>query len=191
MDLILIRHGQPDRPLSGNDPGLSELGIRQAAAMAESLGVEAIDAVVASPQARARETAAPLAAKLGLDPSYDERIAEFDYGLTTYHHPEDMRNLPSETRQMLLDLMRAPAFVDRVVEGFEDIIVRHAGRTVAVVCHGLVIATMVGHCLHTADTPMLRAEYTSATRITASSSGRRTLRSFNERHWLGTELLPG
>ncbi len=177
--------------MSGNDPGLSELGKRQAAAMAAVVGGETIDAVVVSPQARARETAAPLVATLGIDPVYDERIAEFDYGLTTYHHPEDMRSLPPETRQMMFDLMFDPAFVDRVVEGFDDIIVRHAGETVAVVCHGLVIATMIGAVLGTDRAPMLRAEYTSATRITASSEGRRTLRSFNERHWLGTELLPG
>ncbi len=184
MELILIRHGQPGRPASGNDPGLSDLGAAQASAMADVIGREHVDALVASPQARARETARPLAERLGLDPFIDERIAEFDYGLTTYHHPEDMRNLPEQTRQMMFDLMRSPAFIDRVVEGFEDIIVRHPSETVVVVCHGLVIATMIGHVLETPATPMLRAEYTSATRFSIGRSGRRSLRSFNERHWL-------
>lgn len=184
MELILIRHGQPGRPETGNDPGLSDLGHRQAAAMAGVIGTESIDALVASPQARARETARPLAEALGLELTIDERIAEFDYGLTTYHHPEDMRNLPEDTRQMMFDLMRSPAFIDRVVEGFEDIIVRHPSETVAVVCHGLVIATMIGHVLETPATPMLRAEYTSATRFSVGRSGRRSLRSFNERHWV-------
>ncbi|WP_342023856.1 histidine phosphatase family protein [Arthrobacter citreus] len=72
MRLILIRHGQTpsnvdhflDTAVPG--PGLTELGLEQAAALPEALAGEPIDAVYASNLVRTQLTAAPLAAALGL-----------------------------------------------------------------------------------------------------------------------------
>jgi broad specificity phosphatase PhoE len=72
MRLILIRHGQTpsnvdhflDTAVPG--PGLTELGLGQAAALPEALAGEPIDAVYASNLVRTQLTAAPLAAALGL-----------------------------------------------------------------------------------------------------------------------------
>jgi len=71
--LLLIRHGENDFVKTGKLAGrlpevhLNEKGHQQAAELAEALGNLPIKAIYASPLERARETAAPLAAKLGLE----------------------------------------------------------------------------------------------------------------------------
>lgn len=77
MELILVRHGQPEwvspDGKNRNDPGLTELGHAQAEAAAERLADHAeapapgpVDRLFASPAVRARETAEPISAALGL-----------------------------------------------------------------------------------------------------------------------------
>jgi broad specificity phosphatase PhoE len=77
----LLRHGEvhnPGRVLYGRLPGfrLSELGERQAQAAADWLAPRDIGYLVSSPLERARQTAAPLAAAIGLDVAVDERLLE-------------------------------------------------------------------------------------------------------------------
>lgn len=79
----LLRHGEvenPDRVLYGRLPGfkLSALGERQATAAAEWLGRHDIGYLSSSPLERAQQTAAPLAAALGLEVATDERLIEAD-----------------------------------------------------------------------------------------------------------------
>jgi phosphohistidine phosphatase SixA len=67
----VMRHLQK---AAGTDPELTEEGRRCAARLAEELAASGIRAVYASATRRARETAAPLAARLGLDSKdYDPR----------------------------------------------------------------------------------------------------------------------
>ena len=77
-----MRHGQArhdSRGLYGPDAPLSELGHRQAASLADSLGSgPAFDAVYSSNLPRAVETAKAVAVRLGLEISVDERLAEFN-----------------------------------------------------------------------------------------------------------------
>ncbi len=59
---------------AGTDPGLTEEGQRCAARLAEEMGASGVRAIYASTTRRARETAAPLAARLGVTPAeYDPR----------------------------------------------------------------------------------------------------------------------
>jgi len=79
----LLRHGEVFNPggvLYGRLPGfrLSELGERQAAAAAEWLGRRDVGYLASSPLERAQQTAAPLAAALGLAVARDERLIEAD-----------------------------------------------------------------------------------------------------------------
>ncbi len=73
MKLILVRHGQTPSNVAGRldteppGPGLTDLGRRQAAAIPPALGGQSIDAIFASNQLRAQQTAAPLATARGLD----------------------------------------------------------------------------------------------------------------------------
>ena len=77
VELILVRHGEPAWTtvdgLSRNDPGLTELGSAQARLVAARLADTnaepargAVDRLVVSPAVRAMETAAPIAAALGV-----------------------------------------------------------------------------------------------------------------------------
>ncbi|WP_445259009.1 histidine phosphatase family protein [Nocardioides aurantiacus] len=77
----LVRHGEvhnPDGLLYGRAPGfaLSRAGHAMAARAAAALAGGDVVALVSSPLQRARETAAPLAERLGLDVELDDRLTE-------------------------------------------------------------------------------------------------------------------
>jgi broad specificity phosphatase PhoE len=77
----VLRHGEvynPEKILYGRLPGyrLSDRGVRMAEAVAAALAGADVTNQVASPRERAQQTAAPIAAKLGLDVDTDERLIE-------------------------------------------------------------------------------------------------------------------
>lgn len=77
----LLRHGEVDNPqgvLYGRLPDyhLSELGRAMAQRIADVMGERDIAAVIASPLDRAQETAAPLAARRGVEVGTDARLIE-------------------------------------------------------------------------------------------------------------------
>lgn len=79
MWLTLIRHAQPAYVVDGvawSDPPLTDLGHHQAARLAERVGQWRIDELWVSPMFRARDTAAPLAEKAGLEPQRMDWLAE-------------------------------------------------------------------------------------------------------------------
>jgi broad specificity phosphatase PhoE len=81
---LLIRHGAHllggDR-LAGDAPvQLSPLGHEQVAAMVERVGNLPVKALYSSPIERTRQTAAPLASRLGLDVVYRQELAEVGFG---------------------------------------------------------------------------------------------------------------
>jgi len=86
MRLLLIRHGQtPGNVLGQLDtahpgPGLTELGERQAAALARSLANEQINFLYASTLIRTQITATPLAAVRGLQIEVLEGLREIEAG---------------------------------------------------------------------------------------------------------------
>ena len=86
MRLLLIRHGQtPSNVLSLLDtavpgPGLTDLGVAQAAALPETLADHRIDAIYASSQHRAQLTAEPLADARGLPIRVRDGLCEIGAG---------------------------------------------------------------------------------------------------------------
>ena len=187
MDLVLVRHGQPhrvDHDPNGADPGLTELGQRQAKAMADYLARDPFDAFYASPQLRAVETAAPLTATHGQSATIVEGVAEYDYGHTSYVPGEQWGPITAEEFEALMRDLTSPEFRGRVIDAMERIIADHAGGSVAVVCHGGVISTFIGHILGVDADHYFNSDYTSVSRVRASRSGRRSLETFNEAHWL-------
>jgi broad specificity phosphatase PhoE len=84
--LLFVRHGESLANAAGSldcavpGPGLTDLGFAQADALAAELGGEDIRAVWASSMTRAQQTAAPLAAKLGLDVRIHPDLRESDVG---------------------------------------------------------------------------------------------------------------
>ncbi|MEO8586316.1 MAG: histidine phosphatase family protein [Acidobacteriota bacterium] len=87
MLVRLVRHGESEGNFAGSlqgsrlDTPLSEIGRRQAQALAACLARENIDAIWASPMLRARETADAVAAVAGLGVFLDPDLVEFDWGV--------------------------------------------------------------------------------------------------------------
>jgi len=84
--IILARHGEtpdnaaPSRIQGHRDPSLSPRGREQARAMADDMAAMGIAALHTSHLRRARETADFVAARLGIEPALDPRLAEARMG---------------------------------------------------------------------------------------------------------------
>ena len=73
--LLLVRHAAPAGTWGeDDDPGLTELGHRQAAELVADPGERWPGALLSSPLRRARETAAPLARRLGATVRVEPRV---------------------------------------------------------------------------------------------------------------------
>jgi len=183
MELLLIRHALPVRVDEGAvdgpaDPALSDLGVAQAHALAEWLAGEQIDAVWSSPMRRARQTAEPLAERLGLDVVVDRGLAEYDRDAASYIPIEELKAANDPRWYQLPE--RPEEFAAEVVEAVERVIAAHTGQRVAVVCHGGVVNAYAGHVLGISDPLFFLPAYTSISRVLASSAGVRSIGSLNE-----------
>jgi probable phosphoglycerate mutase len=83
--LVILRHGRTVANASGiiqgqQDTPLDYLGVAQAMAVAPPIAVVKPAVILSSDLARARDTAAPLAALTGVEPVYDERLRELSLG---------------------------------------------------------------------------------------------------------------
>ena len=190
MEIVLVRHGLPLRvelETGIADPELAAEGHEQAAKMAAYLGVEDVEAVYVSPLRRAIETAHPLCKVLGLEAVVSEGVAEFDRNSREYVPVEELRATNDPRWEKLLrgewdGVDEDPSlFKARVVETIEDMIARHPGGRVVVVCHGGVINQYLAHVLGI-DTNIgfFYPKYTSIHRVMAARSGQRSIVSINE-----------
>jgi probable phosphoglycerate mutase len=154
---LLIRHAQSTWNAEGRwqghgDPPLSELGRRQAEALARSLAAEGIELLVSSDLSRAAQTAAVLGERLGLVARHDARMRELDIGCWTgLTHAEIERGWPAELAQFIAgDALACAGGAEcravlerRCREAIAEIAQRHAGSRVAVVTHLGVILSLV------------------------------------------------
>jgi 2,3-bisphosphoglycerate-dependent phosphoglycerate mutase len=190
MELLLIRHALPERietrDGSPADPPLSARGRAQAERMTRWVSAEAIDAVYSSPMRRARETAAPLAAALGVDVGIDAGLVEMDHLSDVYVPLEQLKAEDYPRWQAMIQQGGLYAGVDldafrrNVVAAVERAIAAHPGGRVALVCHGGVINAWAGHVLGIADPFFLDVAYTGVSRFLAARAGPRSVQSLNE-----------
>jgi broad specificity phosphatase PhoE len=189
VELVLVRHGLPVRLEVADgpaDPPLSDVGRRQADALARWLSAEPVDVLVTSPLRRARETAAPLEAALGLTARIVDDVAEWDRHSNVYLPTETLRDEAPDIWDALaggdwealgIDL---PAFLQRVVHALDGLAAAHPGQRVVVVCHGGVINAYAARVLGLEQVLFFDPHYTGFSRILVSRSGRRGVRSLNE-----------
>ena len=190
MEIVFVRHGLPLRvelETGIADPELAAEGHEQAAKMAAYLGVEDVEAVYVSPLRRALETARPLCKVLGLEAVVSEGVAEFDRNSREYVPVEELRATNDPRWEKLLrgewdGVDEDPSiFKARVVETVEDMIARHPGGRVVVVCHGGVINQYLAHVLGIeTHIGFFYPKYTSIHRVMAARSGQRSIVSINE-----------
>jgi broad specificity phosphatase PhoE len=202
MDLVLVRHAEPVRTPAGSvsgpaDPGLTERGFDQSRRLAEWLACEPIDAVLSSPMRRARETAEPVAAALGLDIEIVDGLVEYDSTSDDYI-PTDELQASGDPRWIAMvegrweDFGADPAhvFKARVAQTVEDIVARYPGRRVVAVCHGGVVNCALASILAIDRYLWFEPVYTSISRVVASRSGVRSIVSLNERAHLEATRRP-
>jgi len=196
VDLFIIRHARPIRQVvehsegRGADPHLSDLGHRQAARTADLLRDEGIHHVVSSTMVRARQTAEPTARMLSLDIEQLDDLKESDHESNVYVPLEEMSpDDPDTSHYFDLDTLEDHIFSEgidvfeaRVLRGFEQVIAENRGRRVAVFCHGMVITVYLKTIIGMTDVLSMRPDYCGLTRVQASSTGVRSVRSFNETH---------
>jgi 2,3-bisphosphoglycerate-dependent phosphoglycerate mutase len=193
MDLVFVRHAEPVRTPAGSvegpaDPGLTPLGVAQAARLAAWLVYEPITAVLSSPMRRACETAEPLASALGLEVEIVDGLIEYDSTSSDYI-PMDELQATGDPRWLAMvegrweELGGDPAhvFKARVAQCVDEIVNRFPGQRVAAVCHGGVVNCAFASFLDIDRYLWFEPAYTSISRVVASRSGIRSVVSLNER----------
>jgi 2,3-bisphosphoglycerate-dependent phosphoglycerate mutase len=167
---------------------LTEEGRRQSEQLADWLAHEHLDHLMSSTLRRARETAAPVGERIGLDVELVQGLSEFDADADSYIPIEELRQARDPRFFALVEgrwdelgsSVDPTAFADLVHTTIEGVIERFAGRRVAVVCHGGVINLYLGRILGV-DRPLwFEPGYTSISRVAASRAGHRTIVTLNE-----------
>ena len=196
-DLFLVRHGEsaPARPGfnfpmkdGSGDPPLHPQGERQAVAVGERLRTEAFAALYVTKLTRTHQTAAPLAAHLGMSPVenpdlHEVHLGDWDGGLYRIKAAEgdpiyrrvvetqDWSPIPgAETREV---------FFGRVRKGLLDIAQAHANERVAVFVHGGVIGAAMAMASGSEPFAFLGAANGSISRLVIHGE-RMIVRGFNE-----------
>ncbi|MEU9480695.1 bifunctional RNase H/acid phosphatase [Streptomyces sp. NPDC048191] len=196
---VLLRHGEtpltPQKRFSGSggtDPSLSEAGREQARRVGEALARRGtIQAVVASPLTRTRETAAIVAARLGLDVTIEEGLRETDFGAwegLTFGEVRDRH--PDDLNAWLADPQAHPtgggeSFAEtatRIAATRDKLVAAHAGRTVLLVSHVTPIKTFVRLALGAPPESLFRMELSAASlsAVAYYADGNASVRLFND-----------
>lgn len=196
-DLYLIRHGESAPAKAGvsfamkdghGDPPLHPAGEVQAIAVGERLKKEPFAAIYVTKLVRTHQTAAPLAAHLGLTPIenpdlHEVHLGEWDGGLYRIKAAtQDPTYLEAVKRQDWGAIPQAEARADffaRVRRGLQDIAQAHADEQVAVFVHGGVIGAALAIATGSEPFAFLGAANGSISRLVVSGD-RMVVRGFNE-----------
>ncbi|GAA3029891.1 bifunctional RNase H/acid phosphatase [Kitasatospora sp. NPDC006786] len=196
---VLLRHGEtpltPEKRFSGSggsDPELSDKGRWQAERAAEALAARgSVQAVVASPMRRTRQTAETVAARLGLEVRYEDGLREVDFGdwegLT---FAEVRERYPDDLTAWLGSAKARPTgsgesfttLTHRAGVARDKILARYAGKTVLVVSHVSPIKTLVRLALGAPPDSMYRMELSAASicAVQYYADGNASLRLLND-----------
>ncbi len=206
MIVHCVRHGESEFNSEGRVQGhldvpLSELGRRQAAAVATALAAEPSEIIFASPLRRARETADIIAQRLGLVIETDPRLKEINVGIFQGKRRDELPQLyPEEFARWKRD---EPDFIipggesrkeleRRGLEAFEAIR-RSSRREAIVVAHGrLLIVTMRAMVPDVADLRKSSGlENGSISTLALTAPGRAELVRFNNVEHLASVGMSG
>lgn len=161
--VLLVRHGQsapfvesaPFPLVDGQgDPPLSPLGEYQAVQVGERLRNEPIQAIYATSLQRTRQTAAPLAAHLGLEVQVEADLREIHLGIgeggkfrkmMAEEHPAVLAMRENREWGEIPGAETNTSFAARTVAGIQRIASAHPNQLVAAFCHGGTIGSLLGH----------------------------------------------
>jgi len=196
-ELLLIRHGESEPaslavpfPLvdGRSDPALSPEGCEQAELIATRLAAAGIDAIYVTTLRRTAETAAPLAARLGLAPGVEAALQEVGLGewegsvfrkMVSEHHPMAMRMWAEATFAVLPGAERSADFTARVRDAVGRLAAAHTGQRVAVFTHGGVIGEALAQASGSRPFAFVTSDNGSISRLVVSGE-RWIVRGFND-----------
>jgi probable phosphoglycerate mutase len=195
--LLLIRHGEsaparPDAPFAlvdgQGDPELTPEGRDQAERVAERLAGEPITAIYVTTLRRTAETAAPLAARLGLVPVVEAALREVNLGdwegglfrvRIAEGHPIAQRLIAEERWDVIPGAEDAEEFASRVRDSLVRVAERHPDETVAVFTHGGVIGQALAQAAASRPFAFSGADNGSISHLVITSD-RWLVRTFND-----------
>lgn len=196
---VLLRHGEtpltPQKRFSGSggtDPSLSDVGREQAERAATALAARGtVQAIVASPLTRTRQTAAAVAARLGLDVAIEDGLRETDFGAwegltfaeVQERHPDDLKTwLASPKAEPTGGGESFAATARRIATTRDRLIASYAGRTVLLVTHVTPIKTLVRLAIGAPPESLYRMELSAAalSAVAYYADGNASLRLFND-----------
>lgn len=188
MTLFLVRHGQAETGLDSLDPGLAPIGHEQATLTAEHFARRGgVARLVVSPLRRTRETVAPIAARLDIEPEVRREVAEvFDPTMPI----EERRNMigPFMEGRWSEQSEGLRAWRQRVIDtlvGLAD-----GPQDVVVVSHYIAIDAAIGQGLGDDRVVPVAIAHTSITSIEVEA-GRLQLVAAAETPHLGSEWVTG
>lgn len=188
--LFLVRHGLAAAGVEDPDPGLSDVGRRQAELAAEALVGTPFLRLVVSPLRRTRETAEPAARRLGLHPELRREVAEvFDPAM------------PAEARRAMIGPFMASRWSDqpphlsawreRVLGALRELATAAGPGNVLVVSHYVAIAAAIGAALGDDRVVPMPVPNCSITVVEVAEGGRFGLRQPPSVSHLPPELVTG
>ena len=195
MELILVRHAEPATIESGlgpANPGLTTRGVAQSNTLAQHLAAEGIAAIYRSPSRRTAGTAEPIAQRIGLDPTVDDRLGEFNLGSIDYLPVAELKRRNDPRWHALREgriydsPLGADGFRAQVLAVLDSIVARHPGEKVLVVTHAGVINVITGSIIGMTRLIWTAPDLASISRIRVSRRGDRSLVSLNETGHLGS-----
>jgi len=202
LDLLLIRHGQSqefreDAPFSlvggHGDPPLSDLGRQQAERVAARLAGAGIEAIYVTTLRRTGQTAAPLAARLGLTPEPEAGLREVFLGawegglyrkMVAENHPVAQRMFAEERWNVIPGAEPLAAFQGRIRASIGRILAARAGQRVAAFTHGGVIGQVLALATGARPFAFNTADNASVSRLIVTPDPW-WVRSFNDTAHLG------
>ncbi len=196
-DLYLIRHGESAPARAGvnfptkdghGDPPLHPAGEVQAFAVGERLKHKAFSAIYVTKLRRTHQTAAPLAAHLGLKPLenpdlHEVHLGDWDGGLyrikAAMRDPVYLQVLADQDWGAIPGAEARDAFFARVRRGLLSIAQAHPDQSVAVFVHAGVIAAAMAVATGSEPFAFQGAANGSISRLVIKGD-RMVLRGFNE-----------
>jgi len=196
-ELVLVRHGESEPLVEGTafplvdghgDPALAPEGRAQAELVGERLSAEPIAAIYVTTLRRTHETAAPLAARLGLTPVVEPDLREVHLGdwegelfrqKVADGDPIVVQMFTEQRWDAIPRAELAEAFAARVTAGISRIAEAHPDERVVVVAHGGVIGEALAQATGSRPWAFVGADNGSISRLVVSPE-RWVLRGFND-----------
>jgi len=206
-EVLLVRHGEsqpfdPREPFpltdGHGDPPLDPRGHDQARRLAERLAHQRIAAIYVTSLCRTVETAAPLAARLGIEPVVERDLrevylGEWEGGLMRARKDDPVfaRVWKDERWDHIPGAEPNEAFSTRVGAGLARIAAAHPDERVAAVTHGGVIGQLLADATGSRPFAFVGADNASISHVVVTGD-RVTLRRFNDTTHLeeGLSVVP-